>query len=274
MSRRVALAGLALGALTACGEPEPQPSAPGPPAVPPPPGPAPLTDPVTVQREHSAARGREVDLVLIVPEGVAAAGLPVCLALHGRGASARWFLGLGLPAMLTEVVRSGLPPFAVVAPDGDHYWVDGKRGDDPQRMLSEEVPRWVAGRGLRAPSAALGISMGAFGALRYARDHRDLRAVAACSPALFTSWGDARSRNVFRDRQHWESHEPLRHVDELRPVPVGVWCGTADPFVSAARRFVQAAQPAVAELSPGGHTDRYWKSVLPAILRFAGERLR
>jgi S-formylglutathione hydrolase FrmB len=237
--------------------------------VPPPAKPTPLT----VLQVRSAARGKDVELVLVPPEGVPAAGLPVVLALHGRGANARVLLDLGLPAALTEAVRSGMPPCVVAAVDGDHYWVAVDAGDDPQQMLNDELPGWLVQNGLRSsPSAAFGISMGGFGALRYARDHRDLKAVAVCSAALFMSWGEAKAREVFRDEAQWTSHEPLRHADELRGMPKGLWCGTEDPFIGAARKFVQAAKPQVIKLSAGAHTDKYWKGVVPEIVNVTGTR--
>lgn len=226
---------------------------------------------MTIQRMRSAARGKDVDLVLVTPEGVAAAGLPVVLALHGRGANARTFLDLGLPAVLTEAVRSGVPPFAVAAVDGDHYWVATDPADDPQKMLTDELPGWLAQVDLKPPSAAFGISMGGFGALRYARD-RGLKAVATASAALFVSWGDAKARKVFRDETQWRDHEPLLHTAALRATPTGIWCGTSDPFITAARKYRQAATPEVVELSAGAHTEKYWTRVLPEILTFTGTR--
>lgn len=273
LSRRGFLAASASAALTAAGCAS-EPPRPGPPAGPPPAKPAALTSAVTVERVVSAARNQTVDLVFMVPEGVPATDLPVCLALHGRGASARNFLTLGLPEALTRVVKDGTPPFAVVAIDGDHYWLETEPGDDPQRMLSAELPGWLSNRNLKQPSAVFGISMGAFGALRYARDHRDLRAAAACSPALFTSWGDAKARKMFESREQWEANEPLRHLDELKPVPVGVWCGNGDPFAKAARKLAEGAAPVESTFAPGGHTEKYWKQVMPDIMAFTGRHLR
>ncbi|HKN55252.1 MAG TPA: alpha/beta hydrolase-fold protein [Amycolatopsis sp.] len=271
ISRRGALAG-GLGLLAGCST-APAAPPPGPPATAPPAEPAPLTQPVTVQRMHSAARDKDVELALVVPSGVPAAGLPVCLALHGRGASARTFLGLGLPDVLSSVVRAGTPPFAVAAVDGDHYWVDVGSGDDPQRMLADEVPGWLAQRNLRPASAVLGISMGGYGALHFSRAHRDLRAVATASAALFTSWPDAKSRKIFGDEAQWRATEPLLHTDELRGAGTGVWCGESDPFVTANRRLIKALSPEVAAISPGNHNDDYWRRVLPDILKFVGKRL-
>jgi pimeloyl-ACP methyl ester carboxylesterase len=226
-----------------------------------------------VERVYSPASGRDIDLALIVPAGVPSAGLPVCLALHWKGGSARSWLDLGLPAALTAAVRSGTPPFAVAAPDGEHYWIRNG-ADDPMRMLTDEVPQWLGQRGLSPQvSAAVGISMGGFGAWRYAREHRSLRAVATCSAALFTTWGDARLRKVFRDRTDWQSHEPLLHIDEVRGMPAGVWCGNSDPFAPANRRFARARTPEVAALGRGAHNIRYWRQVLPDVVRFLGSHL-
>ena len=272
LSRRGLLAGSALALLAGCSA-SPSGPPPGPPAVPAPTGPSPVREPVTVQRMPSAARGTDVDLVLITPEGVPSSGLPVCLALHGRGARARTFLELGVPAALTAAVRAGTPPFAVAAVDGDHYWADVGSGDDPQRMLTDEVPGWLAGRDLRPASAVFGISMGGFGALRFARAHPDLKAVATASAALFVSWPDARSRKVFSGEDNWRAEEPLLHTEELHAEQLGIWCGDADPFLGVNRKLVKAANPAVSKFSPGGHKDEYWRGILPDVLKFVGQRL-
>lgn len=230
--------------------------------------------PVTAGRVYSAARGAEVNLVTIVPEGMAAAGLPVCVALHGRGADANWFVDLGVPQFLTAAVQAGVRPFAVATVDGgsDSYWIDSHPGD-PQRMLAEELPGWLAARGFAGPpAAALGISMGAFGALRYARGG-GLRAVSVASPALFRSWGDAKARKVFRDERQWADNEPLRHAEALRGVPLGVWCGTEDPFVDAAEALVDRANPAIAAIDSGAHDNGYWRRIFPDMLRFVGGHL-
>lgn len=250
-----------------------QPPLVGPPTVPMPSSPAPLTEAVTVQQMRSEARKKNVDLVLIAPEGVSRVGMPVCVALHGRGSNARSFLNLGVQAALNQVVQAGLPGFAVAALDGDNYWVDVGKGDDPQRMLSDELPGWLAQRQLRPLSAMFGISMGGFGALRYARDHRDLKAVAVASAALFVSWPDAKSRKVFADRGQWEAHEPLLHTAELKGIPTGVWCGESDPFIGADRKLIRALAPEVAALSPGEHNEDYWRRIMPDVLKFIGERM-
>lgn len=239
-----------------------------------PPTPRPPPVPVSARRVSSAARGQDVDVVVIAPEGVPVSGLPVCLALHGKANNARSFVDLGVSEMLTDAVRRGVPPFAFVAVDGSHYWIDVDGNDDPQRMLTDELPGWLSQFDLPAPSSVLGISMGAFGALRYARDHQGLRSAVAVSPALFLDWPDAKSRKVFGDEARWREHEPLLHLDALGKSQLGVWCGNGDPFIKAARGLIAGTNPARAELTPGGHNDKYWKSVFPDIIGFAGESLR
>jgi S-formylglutathione hydrolase FrmB len=281
LSRRALLvggAGFAGAGLIGCATGPPH-SPPGTNSVPPaePPGtaqPPPVAEPVSVERRYSTACATDVTMITVVPEGVTPQGLPVCVALHGRGGDARWFIDLGLPRLLTEAVRRGVRPFAVVTVDGgrDSYWVDAHPGD-PQRMLTDELPGWLASRGCAAPTATMGISMGAFGALRFARGRRDMAAVAVASPALFTDWPDARSRRVFRDERQWRDSEPLRHIDELAGIPVGVWCGTKDPFAKVAREFVALAHPEVAAIDSGAHDADYWRRVLPDMLSFVGARL-
>jgi S-formylglutathione hydrolase FrmB len=226
--------------------------------------------PVEVDRVRSAARGTDVDLLVIRPAD-SPGELPACLALHGRGAGARSFLDMGLPRFLTAATRAGVPPFAVVAVDGgESYFVARDDRDDPLRMLVAELPEWLDERGLPAPVAAFGISMGCFGSLRYARERQELRAVGVVGPALFRSWAEARQRNVFRDERQWAANEPLRHTEDIAGIPLGVWCGTDDPFADAARELIDRTSPSVAVVGPGAHENGYFLRVMPEVLRFVG----
>jgi hypothetical protein len=223
--------------------------------------------PVVTSKLASRARGRDVTVITMAPEGFTADALPKVVALHGRGGDANWILGLGLPKFLTAAVRAGVPPFAVISVDGgpDTYWVDSKPGDDPQKMLTDELP---------AVQAAFGVSMGAFGALRFARNRRDLKAVAVAGPALFESWSDASIRGAFASEAQWSANEPLRHANDIAGVPLGVWCGTEDPFVDAAHSLISQTHPAQAAIGPGAHEDPYWLRVLPDMMAFIGAKVR
>jgi hypothetical protein len=227
----------------------------------------------TVERLHSVARARDVDLVIMRPAGTYRGPLPVCLMLHGRGGTARGFIDFGIPRVLAAAVADGTRPFAIAAVDcGDGYFVRHPE-DDPLRMLTDEVPGWLSARGLDETTvAALGISMGCFGALNLAR-HRELRAVAAASPALFRRWPDARTRKAFANEREWQSYEPLRHTAEFRKVPLGVWCGTEDSFVDSARELINKTRPEIHAITRGEHSAGYWLRVLPAMMRFVGAHL-
>ncbi|GAA2747340.1 alpha/beta hydrolase [Kitasatospora cinereorecta] len=219
----------------------------------------------------SAARGRDVKLIVMDPPGTPAAGLPVCLALHGRGGTAQTMVDVGLPQFLAAGVAAGVAPFRIVAVDGGDasYWHRRTAGDDPMAMLTGELPGWLRKQGLPEPSLALGISMGGSGALQYARARQGgLGRVALLSPALFRAWGDARPLDAYQDEADWREHEPLLHLDRPTAGRIGVWCGTEDPFCPAARTLTDRA--AVARFPRGAHTDGFWKRVLPEAVDFLG----
>jgi len=228
---------------------------------------------VDVQRQ-STARGRGVRVIAMFP-GSKVERLPVFLALHGRGSTAGLFLDLGVPAMLAAAVQDGVAPFAVLAVDGgDSYWVAEDPADDPQKMLIEEVPGWLTEFGLiESPVGALGISMGAYGALNYVRAVPGPPSAAVLSPALFTDWSQARARNVFADEPAWLRTEPLRHTDDLHGA-IGVWCGTSDPFLPAAKKLVASGRTSAGKFTGGGHDPAYWRSALPEAIRFLGGVIR
>ncbi|MEV4313031.1 alpha/beta hydrolase-fold protein [Actinocrispum sp. NPDC049592] len=146
----------------------------------------------------------------------------------------------------------------------DSYWVE-KNGDDPQRMLTNELGQ---------VDAVLGISMGAFGALCFGRRRPSLKAVAVASPSLFPSWEDTLRRgNRFSSEQFWADNEPLRHTDTITGSSLGVWCGTEDPTLEAARTLISRTHPARAAITSGAHEDAYWRRVMPEMLAFVGDRI-
>jgi S-formylglutathione hydrolase FrmB len=235
---------------------------------------------VRVEQVHSAARGRDVDLVTIVPPGKLPANLPMSILLHGLHGSARYSAVGGLPEVLTSAVaRGAVPPFGFVAVDGgDNYWHENVPGDDPMAMLLEEVPRWLSERGMAdLPFACTGVSMGGFGALVYARRRAERRqpaaAIAAISPGLITSWPEMAKRKAFRNADQWASLDPLKHVDELGSAPIGVWIGDNDRFIEGTRKFIKSRQLAVSSVSPGSHDDTFFRKVMPDVIRFVGKRV-
>jgi pimeloyl-ACP methyl ester carboxylesterase len=237
---------------------------------------------VSVERVYSEARRREVDLVMMYPAGVPREDLPVCLMLHGRFGSARKSV-VNLPQALSASVAGGeIPPYAFMAVDGgaNNYW-HRNLDDDPLWMLLDEVPKWLRQRELGdadgQPFAVSGISMGGFGALLYARRRQErgnpLQAAAVVSPALLTNWPEMSKRKAFANEAEWTDLDPLRHVNALAGLPVGIWCGTSDRFINGARQFIDIAHPELASTTPGSHNTRYYREVLPEVVKFVGKRL-
>jgi enterochelin esterase-like enzyme len=226
---------------------------------------------VTGGFRSDARGGVEVGWAVSYPVGTSLrARLPVVLVLHGASGDSRTaFEEQALDRFRTLAVADGVPPFVLAAVDGgDTGWRPEPDGTDASRMLLEEfVPR-LADRRLDVDRVALhGWSLGGYGALRLAGlDLLPLRAVTASSPALDSVPDDAP-----------ESDDVLGHPERLDGVPLHIDCGRGDPFYPVVHDFVAALAdldpPPVSSFGAGGHTGPYWRTVAPAQLRFAGERL-
>ncbi|MEV0713116.1 alpha/beta hydrolase-fold protein [Asanoa sp. NPDC050611] len=213
-----------------------------------------------LEERESKTRGKAVDFYTAVPTGYGdGKGLPVCLVLHGESRRPRHYRSLGFGRALTRAVQKGAPPFVLAGADGSRLGWRPHSGDDPQRMVYEEVPDWCAERGFDiARLAVWGWSAGGAGALRLAQTFRGfVKATAAFSPAV------APGDDVFE------------RVGRLRAQPIGLWCGLDDRLLED----VQALQlklpmpPIAGHYSDGGHDMDYWKSVMPEAFRFVGEML-
>jgi len=234
---------------------------------------------VTVEWVRSAARNRSVRLVITSPPGRDRATLPLCVGMHGLGGNALWWGDPGMRRVLGTAWATGVPPFAVAALDGgDNYWHPFRPGDDPMRMLIEELPAWMMQRGIArdtqgVPVLTSGVSMGGAGALMYARARADrgapVRAVAAMSPGLFTDWRVAATR-PFAGEADWAANDPLRFYPELASTPTGIWCGDKDAFADPVRRYIALAHPQFSRISPGRHDGIYYGTILPQVISYLG----
>jgi enterochelin esterase-like enzyme len=230
----------------------------------------------------SAARGGvETGWSLILPPGSRGDGLPVVVAMHGLGATHATLIGpgFGIDRYLAAYVDGGGTPFAIVAADGGTtYWHPRPNGEDASRMVTDELLPLVEQRGLDTTSIGLiGWSMGGYGALRLAglRGPDTTFAVVASSPALVSDAGDAPSAG-FADRAEYEQESIYHDQADLAGIPVRVDIGTGDAFYRDVQDYV-AGFPDDADVTstfePGGHTDGYWRRMLPAQLEFLGNNL-
>lgn len=217
---------------------------------------------VRLETVTSLERDREVQLFTAVPAGYGdGTGLPVVVVLHGASATAGDFQGFGLARFLTAAVRGGAEPFVLAGADGGvlRWEADPAGADDPQAMVVEEMPRWLADRGFDAERRALwGWSMGGYGSLRLAEAYPGWqRAVAAFSPAMAP--GDP----VYDDAR------------ALRDLPLAIWCGTKDSFYGPIQEFTKVlpTRPEIASYSAGGHTRVFWNDQTLDAFAFLSDHL-
>lgn len=208
-----------------------------------------------VERRWSRMRGRTVDFYTAVPDGHGdGRGLPVCLVLHGASATAADFPRFGLGRFLTDAVRRGAPPFVLAGATGGRLSWRPSGGDDPQRLVHEEVPVWCKARGFDiSRRVAWGWSMGGYGVLLLAEAFPGfLSAVAAFSPAVRP--GD----DVFGAAR------------QLRSTPVGLWCGRQDGFYPDVRALAgtMPEPPVAGSYADGRHNFGYWSRCIPAAFDF------
>jgi S-formylglutathione hydrolase FrmB len=237
---------------------------------------------VRYERFTSARRRADVEWALLTPPDRPARGLPVVLALHGRGQTARRALAIvAMPQFLGAHLRAGGRPFAIAFVDGgaDAYWHPRASGEDPLGMVVDELLPRLADVGLRTDRVgAMGWSMGGYGALSMARESARGRLgglrvdwAAAASPALF---GGARATapGAFDGPADWRRWGDLVTSPGVSGAAVNVSCGTGDPFAGQTRAYRAAVHPEPAGgLGPGRHTGGYWRTLVPGQLAwFAG----
>jgi S-formylglutathione hydrolase FrmB len=234
---------------------------------------------------YSARRRRSVGYMLAYPPKVrAGTKLPVCLVLHGRGASERdAFEGLNYHRVLAASVAAKVPPFVLASiAGGDGYWhpregaSGDEKGDDPFGMLTDDFPVVLAQHGLPVNRfGVIGWSMGGFGALLAVAEAPDLFvAAAASSPAIWSSYGDAHAANAeaFGSEEEWKRWgDLLGRADRLKG-RVRVDCGESDAFAPTVAALGERVPDAVT-IAKGCHDLAYWRSVAPAQLRFVGAAL-
>jgi len=252
-------------------------SAPAPPVPHGPPGPS------LSGTFRSAARRRPVGYTVAYPPGHHPGDeLPLVVMLHGYGASHADALAGMSPAQALALRPGGrpLPPVAIVTADGGNGYWNPHPGDDPMAMVIDELIPRCQRLGLgRAPRriAVMGISMGGYGALLLAEKYpRLFAAVAAISPAIWTSYPQARAANpgAYASAAAFADADVVTHAAALRGRPVRVASGYADPFypgVQVLAREVPAG--AVVSFGPGCHDDSFFAAQQPPSLAFLAARL-
>jgi enterochelin esterase-like enzyme len=232
---------------------------------------------------YSRARQRTVGYTIAYPPGHRPGDeLPLVIMLHGHGGDHTNALARMTPAQAVALTVAGrpLPPVAMVTVDGGGGYWNPHPGDDPMAMVIDELIPLCRGRGLGRPPhriATMGISMGGYGALLFAEKFRGLiAAAAAISPAIWTSYAQARAVNAgaYASAAAFAANDAVTHTSALAGIPVRVAAGYDDPFypgVQALARELPAG--AVVDFSTGCHNADFFVAQEPPSLAFLARHL-
>ena len=232
---------------------------------------------------YSAARRRTVGYTIAWPPGHRAGDeLPLVVMLHGYGGNHADALAGMSPAQAVALQADGRPlaPMAMVTVDGGNGYWNPHPGDDPMAMVVDELIPLCRRLGLGRPPSRIGmmgISMGGYGALLLAEKYPHLiAAVAAISPAIWTSYAQAQAVNpgAYASAAAFAANDAVTHAPALARVPVRVASGYDDPFLPGVRVLARAL-PAGAEvdLAKGCHTGAFFAEQQPPSLAFLARHL-
>ncbi len=231
----------------------------------------------------SQARHRQVGYTIAWPPGhVPGSPLPLVVMLHGFGANHTNALTAMSPAQAVALEVSGraLPPMAMVTVDGGGgYWHPHPHDDPMEMIVSELIPmcrRFDLGSGPKG-IGTMGISMGGYGAVILAEKYPDtFAAVAAISPAVWTSYAEARAANpgAYSSAADFAAYDAVTHASALTGTPVRVASATDDPFHPGVEALVaELPRTATVDFSQGCHTGPFFTAQEPPSLEFLGAHL-
>jgi enterochelin esterase-like enzyme len=232
---------------------------------------------------YSAARRRTVGYTMAYPPRHQPGDeLPLVVMLHGYGGSHADALTGMSPAQGLALKAGGLPlaPMAMVTVDGgDGYW-NPHPGDNPMAMVIDELIPRCQRLGLGRPPrriAALGISMGGYGALLFAEKYPHLiAAVAAISPAIWTSYPQARQANpaAYASAAAFAANDAVTHAAALGRRPVRIASGYRDPFYPGVQALAHVLPAgSVVDFGPGCHNGSFFAAQQPPSLAFLAGHL-
>jgi predicted esterase len=232
---------------------------------------------------YSSARQRTVSYTIAYPPNHRPGGhLSLIVMLHGYGDNHATALFGMTPAQAVALRQDGasLTPMALVTVDGGNGYWNPHPGDNPMAMVMDELIPLCQRKGLGvAPNkiGMMGVSMGGYGALAIAERNPGLvAAVAAISPAVWTSYAQAHAANsgAFASASAFAAGNVIRHADSLRGIPVRVASGVDDPFHPGVEKFASVLPGGDTVLfSAGCHTPAFFLEQEPPSLTFLARHL-
>jgi predicted esterase len=234
-------------------------------------------------RFYSRSRRRTVGYTVAWPPGHRMGDqLPLIVMLHGEGGNHTDALAGMSPgqAVALRVGDSPLPPMALVTVDGGRGYWNPHPGDDPLTMIVDELIPLCQTMNLGRPPSRIGmmgISMGGYGALLVAEKHPELiAAVAAISPAVWTSYSQASAANpgAYASAADFAADDVVTHTSALAGKPVRIASGVSDPFHPGVLALGQTLPAgAIVHISEGCHTGEFFIAQEPPSLEFLAQHL-
>ncbi|HLX01038.1 MAG TPA: alpha/beta hydrolase-fold protein [Trinickia sp.] len=248
---------------------------------------------VAARSFHSEALGREWSYTIYLPTGYRDDGprYPVLYLLHGNHGDANdWITQGQLQATADQLIeRNEIPPVVIVMPQAGTDWYVDRKEKMQTAFFSDllpEIESHYAVSNRRNGRAIGGVSMGGFGALRYALlAPNQFCSAMLLSPAIYADvpplTSAARYVGVFGDRQFdpriWrELNYPALwsgYLNQPWRLPFFIAAGDGDLVIQAEAdtlytRLRQANNPAALRIVDGGHTWDAWRGLIGAGLKY------
>jgi enterochelin esterase-like enzyme len=243
---------------------------------------------------YSNALQRDWPYVVYLPPGYRANGprYPVLYLLHGNDDDAhRWITqGRLQTAADALIARRDIPPVVIVMPQGGTDWYVDRKENIETAFFSDLLPHVESRYAVsneRKGRAIGGVSMGGFGALRYAMLEPDrFCGVLLLSPAIYSTepppQSAARRVHVFGERRfdpdvwHALNYPALwqRYMSQPYRLPMFIAAGDDDIVILGEAsllytRLREAGNPAALRIAGGGHNWDTWATLIPAALKYA-----
>jgi len=246
---------------------------------------------------RSTALQRDWSYVVYLPPGYRADGppdgprYPVLYLLHGNDDDAhRWITEGHLQTAADALIaRTEIPPVVIVMPQGGTDWYVDRKEKIETAFFGELLPHVESHYAVtndRKGRAIGGVSMGGFGALRYAMLEPDrFCGVLLLSPAIYSGepplQSAARRVHVFGEQRfdadvwHALNYPALwpRYMSQPYRLPMFIAAGDNDVEIEAEASLLythlrEAGNPAALRIIGGGHNWDTWSALLPAALKY------
>lgn len=253
-----------------------------------------LASEIVTRKLESAALQRTWEYEVYLPTGYQKSGLnyPVLYLLHGNGGNRNDWPDKGQIKRTADmmIVNLDMPAAVIVMPDAGVSWYVDRREKMETAVIRDLIPDVEKNlRVLKSREGRLigGLSMGGYGAMRFALKYPEMFAAAALlSPAIYDPVpppnSSARSVRTFGDprfdEQVWKSlNYPAlwqAYLAKKTPVPMYINSGDDDEFMieADATRFYSLLrahrQPAELRIVNGAHSWPVWEGTIGDALEY------